>query len=254
MSFLKHATPRPILSRRDPGSPRRILFEFPPEDLSQGISSTWSETSSLGRNHPIQQFTKGDQETITFTARFFARHQFENVQDTINALKRAVKSDPSLGRPPIFDFVWGRAVNDTVVIQSVGGVKILSMRPDGTVRDASLTIALRHYEPYSLKQSDPNAKQQDTFYLKAAEGDSWESLAQRFYRSALKGDLLRRLRPDLPFLTTGTLVKMLKPERFDGIAITPSAIPLVRNGDGIALRIESFAARGASKKSVVVKR
>ena len=34
MSFLKHATPRPILSRRDPGSPRRILFEFPPAPRS----------------------------------------------------------------------------------------------------------------------------------------------------------------------------------------------------------------------------
>jgi hypothetical protein len=253
MSILSQAIPRPILTRRDPGSPRRIVFEFSPDDLTQEASSTWADVSSLGREHPVQQFVRGNLETITFTARLFARHQAENIRDTIEALKRSVKADRKLGRPPIFDFVWGLAVVDVVVVQSVGGVRITSIRPNGTVRDATLSITLRHYEPYTLAKTDPDARQRDTFYLRAGEGVSWESVARDHYGDALMGEFLRRLSPEMPFLRTGALVKVLKRERFDGLAVTPTSIPLRRTDDGIALRIASFARLGTSKPSVIVR-
>lgn len=246
--------PTPILIRRDPGEPRRITFQFiPTEGTTETVSGTWSEATSLGRQHPIQQWTKGEQQTINFEAKFFSRHIAEDIDAIVESLKSAVQADPALGRPPLFDFIWG-AFHDVVVVSSVGGLRRGSLRPDGRLREATLGITLRHYEPFDLIVTDPDAPPGDTFYLTTAKGDSWESLAGRLYRQPLLGELVRRANPGNPFLGPGLTVTMPDPANVRGLVVSPRSIPLERTVEGISLRIAMFNKRRRSKASRIVLR
>jgi hypothetical protein len=246
-------SPAPILIRRDPGNPRRIPFQFIPTDgVTEAVSGSWAEATSLGRQHPIQQWTKGEQQTLTFEARFFSRSIVENIDDIVESLKRAVQADPDLGRPPLFDFQWG-AFHDVVVVSSVGGLKRTALYPNGQLRDATVPITLRHYEKFDLILTDPDERDHGTLYLVAKTGDSWESLAGKLYRQPLLGELVRRQNPDKPFLQPGQLAVMPDPPDVRGLIVTPRSIPLERTADGIALRISMFARRRRSKFSTVIR-
>jgi hypothetical protein len=246
--------PTPILIRRDPGNPRRIPFQFiPQEGTTETVSASWAEASTLGRQHPIQQWTKGEQQTLSFEARFFSRHLLENIDEMVESLKRAVQLDPDLGRPPLFDFVWG-SFHDVVVVSSVGGLHRAALHPDGSLRDATLAITLRHYEKFDLVLSNPDAKPTNTFYITVREGDSWESLARKLYRKPILGELVRRENPDKPFLQTGQLVTMPDSKNVKGLIVTPRSIPLERTAEGISLRISMFKRRHRTKASTVVVR
>jgi phage protein U len=252
--YTNQRVPVPTLRRLDPGEPKLIRLQFIPlTGVGHNVGATWSEESSLGRAQPITQFTKGNADTWQLDTLLFARHKKESITALKNALLDAVALDPELGRPPLYEFTWGE-LSDIVVITDVGGARYTSMRPDGTLRSAQFTLSLRRYEKFDLELTDPNARQHDTFYRVVKQGDTWESLAKLRYGDALLGDLLRRRNPGAPFLKVGTTVKLLDPERFRDVLVTPASYPMARTREGIDARRDLFARRNVAKYSTVVKR
>ena len=114
------------------------------------------------------------------------------------------------------------------------------------LRAARMSVVLRHYEPFVVEVTDPNARTTNTFYHIVQEGDTWEHLARKYYGDPLKGDLLRRLNPAQLFLEVGQTAVILKPERFRGLAPSPGAIPLARTVAGNRYRASVFDARRRS--------
>jgi hypothetical protein len=252
--YTNQRIPVPILRRLDPGEPKVIRLQFIPlAGVGQNVGANWSEESSLGRAQPITQFTKGNADVWQFDTMLFAKHKKESITSLKNAILDAVARDDELGRPPLYEFTWGE-LSDIVVLTDVGGARYTSMRPDGTLRSATFTLSLRHYEKFDLELTDPNARQHDTFYRQVKQGDTWESLAKLRYGDALLGDLLRRRNPGAPFLRVGATVKLLDPERFRDALVTPASLPLARTREGIDARRDLFAKRNVAKYSTVVKR
>lgn len=244
----------PLLVPHDPGY-LPIPFQYHPEGMTRDVSVGYAEASSLSRNSPIIQFTRGSLKTIRFDARLFAPNSLVPLEPWLVLLERSIDSDPALGRPPIWAFVWGVGIiAPSVVIRSIGNIRYNQMRRNGTLLDVTLSIELAHYEPFSLGQTDPDARDHDTFYYHVKDGDLWETIAATHYGKALLGDLLRRANPTRYQPVTGEVVKLFDPDKVMGLTVMPASAQLQRNAAVNALRSATFTARGAGKQSTVVRR
>ncbi len=116
--------------------------------------------------------------------------------------------------------------------QTHGG---LSMSPS-QLRSATVDVQLRHYQPFDVKLS--TEKPGNTFYHNAREGDTYELLGRLYFGNPLKGEFLRRMNPDKPWLEPGDEVYIPKPEYFRGYTPSPLSIPLRRTSYGLKARAE----------------
>lgn len=250
MSQNKHKTPKPLLIPVDRGF-TSIPFQFPTNTLVKSVAGSWSESSSMNREDPILQFTRGEQKVITFEAMLFAETSKDDIKTTLDKLEAAVQRDPQLKRPPIWIFTWGSVFQVQCIVASIGGVKYDALRPDGTLRAATCNITLKRYEFFDVERTDPNAPPRNTFYRVAQENDTWETLAARHYGDAQLGELLRRLNPSQPSPTVGSTVLLPDKEKLTNVSISPDSIPLARTEKAIELKRDTFTLRGGARYSTV---
>lgn len=250
MSTLFHRPPAPELRPLDDGF-QAIKFQFQPLSLAKNLGGVWSSVSGLNREHPILQFSHGDQQSFTFDARLFAKHQLDSVEDVLRELERSTQRDPQLKRPPRWEFIWGSVIHETVIVESVGNIRYDDIRVDGSVRGVLLSITLQVYRGADVELTQPGAPRPSTFYVHTRTDDQWEDLAEREYGDALLGDLLRRRHPDLPFpgQVPGTIVALPPLETLRDEVVEPTAPPLQRTPDGLKLRRELFEKRGQGRES-----
>lgn len=250
MSLRKNPPPTPVLVPLDPGF-QRIPFQFIPGNLTYNVSSGYAEATTLNRDNPVLQFTRGAAKTLSMEVRLFPANNTRDVKPLLDALERACIRDNVLGRPPIWVFTWGTVFDIQVVVESIGDVRYDTLRPDGTLGGATLALALKRYESYDLQLTDPDARPKDTFYRQAREGETWEMLAARHYKQPLWGEHLRRLNPGLEMPALGSTVLLPDANKLRGIPITPQSIPLARTEAGLAFRRDLFQTRGARRISSI---
>jgi hypothetical protein len=250
-----HLLAKATLVALDPGW-LDFEFQFPPVDYTENLSTEFGEASSLNVDQPIQQWLKGSLDTITFDAMFFAQHAAHELKDYVDYFKRLVKRDPALGRPPIWNFIYGQVADEVVLVESIGGVKYGQLRTNanvGTIRDVHFTISLRKYRAYDLVLTDPNALPSDTFYVRAKEGDTWEHIAEKEYGKPNYGIILRQRHPESAQLEAGDLATLPDFENIRDQRILPNSIPLERTDERNAVVHELFEDRNISKYSRIVR-
>lgn len=235
-----------------------IEFQFQPERLMIQSGNIWGEATAPGGAYPVIQFAGKRSERIRFRTRFWAETGIESIDANVKALEEATEPDDVHGRPPVWVFTWGDFLQVPVVIETIGGQRVESVRGGlplvggAGLRSMSFNIVLRKYVPFDIVETDPGARPADTFHHRVRSGDTWEWIARTRYRAPLKGVLLRRRNPDKPLLTVGEIVDVPRPERLRGVVVTPDSIPLKRVAAAIEARAEVFTARGGSKRSTVI--
>lgn len=230
--------------------------QFPPEEVTQDISGTFSEDSALNRESPITQFLHGNLDRVSFRGRLFAEDSTVNLIKPLRLLQKWKKRDPDLFRPPILHFWIGDSTVkvDRCLLESVAGISYRSFRNDGSPRDISFTINLREYVPYSLVVETGG----ETRYHRAKEGDYYEWLAQREYGQPLHGVVIRDQHPAQEGkLAVNDVVKLPSPETMRRVVAEPTSIALEtaygRNETPQrALRIDMFDRRNRAHTSYVV--
>jgi len=258
MGFLvQWASPLPQLipdKRANPGL-ATIQFQFQPQGLAINEGAAWTAANAQGRDHPILQFARGQQTMITFEAKLFAETITDNIDDKITAMRNSSKQLAPFGRPPVWTFVWGSIINETVVVESVGNIRYDAIRQDGSARGVLFAITLLKYVPFDIALTDPNAPLGGTFFTRARHGDLWEDVALREYNDPLMGDLLRRRNPDLaePGDVPGRVLSLPPASTLRLEAIEPLSIPLRRTSAGLALRQGVYELRGATRPSAIVR-
>lgn len=248
---MQRSTPRPRLTSaefRDEFD-LDLEFQFTPTSFSMDIGADYATATALNRQHPIMQWTKGKQKTITFEAKFYALTTDVNIDDVLTKLEAACSKVERLGRPPILIFTWGRVISEFVVIESLGNIIIDDLRPDGSHQGFLFRIALRRHDFFDLTLTDPDAPPHDSFTKVVRYGDTWESIALREYNEPIKGDLLRRRYPATPFLSPGQIVILPDRENIRGVKVLPESPPLARTDEQIKVREAIFAARGGKRVS-----
>src|SRR3990172_3389398 len=258
MGFLvQWAPPLPELRPHPKANPgvAAIQFQFQPQGPVLNEAASWVSANAQGRDHPILQFARGQQTTITFEAKLFAETITDNIQDKLDALRASSKQLAPFGRPPVWIFVWGSIIHETVVVESVGNIRYDAIRQDGSARGVFFAITLLKYVPYDIQLTDPNAPLGGTFFTRARDGDLWEDVALREYGDPLMGDLLRRRNPDLaePGDEPVRVLSLPPASTLRLEVIEPVSIPLRRTTAGLALRQSVYESRGATRPSAIVR-
>jgi hypothetical protein len=235
--------------------PDVIEFKFQPTDFTMDIGSAWAASTGMNRALPIIQFSHGEQQGFAFTMRLFGEHNDDDVQAQFDLIKSTCLKDEDLRRPPRWQFVWGQFVDETVVVKTVGGIKVDDLRPDGTLRGATFSIQLLVYRSVDVALVAED-RPSDTFYSVTKRGDTWEDIALREYDEPAYGDVLRQSNAGLPFpgQTPGKIVKLPKLENIRTVIIEPTSIPLARTAAGLALRRDMYAKRSVSRQSAILKK
>lgn len=179
--------------------------QFEAEGLSEEVSTSWAQFTSLNRQNPILQFVHGNADTLSFTGRLFRNNALDSSpQDKLDKLKLWSRIDSSVRRPPILQFSVGDghvSINCVIV-----GISIRYSRPDffGGLRDVTFNVSLLQFSTFSLDDEE----QTDTRYARASERDYYEMLAYKEYGNPILGDIIRKDHPDKQRLQPGDIVKL----------------------------------------------
>lgn len=235
-------------------TPDEIVFQFQPTDFQADVGAAWATSSGMNRANPIIQFSHGEQRGFSFGMRLFAADKDTDIQMTYDALVASVTKDDDLRRPPRWQFIWGQFIDETVVVKSIGGIKVADLRPDGTLRDVTFSMQLLVYRSVDVALV-AEERPTDTFFGITKRGDTWEDIALREFSDPAYGDILRQHNAGLPFPgnTPGKIVKLPKIENIRNQSIEPTSIPLARTAAGLGLRRDIYAKRSVTRQSVILK-
>lgn len=184
-------------------------------ETSRTGGSQYANTFALNRKDPIKSFLHGKLEAISFTARLYAIHSFQDIQTTADKLISWSERDEQLGRPPLLYFwVGDRHVSMATCVMPQVDVVYDPSTFFGAMRGAQVSISLEKYEEFSLDEKGLF----DTRYHKVKLGDTYEMLTAREYGSAMLGVEIRNRHPEQRVLKPGDVVKL--PSRNGGIRRT----------------------------------
>jgi hypothetical protein len=232
--------------------------QFPPQEISHEITSSWGEDTALNRQTTILSFLHGNSETISFQARLYALDATDDITKRIRMLFGWVKRDPNLKRPPILQFWIGNAAVSfrRCILEAVTGIVYHSFRNDGSPRDVEFTLNLREYHPYEFVFQLAGGSTSNTRYHRARLHDYYEWLAQREYNDPMRGIEIRNSHPEKPNLQPADVVVLPSKENLSTGSPAPSSISL-STGFGRAdtpqrtLRLETFNNRNRSFTSLI---
>lgn len=176
--------------------PITIAGQFPPDDftVNKNVSAKWAEISSTNSQHPILQFVSGGLTTVTFNAMFVSQSR-NDVENKVNALMQMTQIIPELGRPPICTYTYGNEMTMKCIVESVQTNK-WQVQPNGSLRQATLSITLKKFVPYEKAKNIPVGKKIPIMRTVAMKpGETFEQFSKRVYGTPKYGPCLRKLYP-----------------------------------------------------------
>lgn len=230
--------------------------QFHPEELTESVGAAYAKHHALNRQKAILQFIHGEADTISFKGLFYAQDSTHRIQDMVEMLKSFCRRDDKLGRPPQVVF-WvgdGHVTMRQCVVKTVAPITYGRPTADGGLREATFTVNLEEYEPFSLEETGIF----ETRYHVARAGDYYESLCYREYKDPKLGDVIRKRHPDKPIIQVGDVIKLPSIEAVRSVAVEPTSIALQTSygkkaTPQRALRQEMFNRRNRPYYSHVVK-
>ena len=143
--------------------------QFAAENLTENIGQNQQETTTLGQQVPLIQYSSGQVETISFRARIFRTSPISgsafdalsnpvgtafsalsgnagplvsnsSVKDQIEKLKSFARKNDELGRSERFLLQIGTEMEFEVFVKTPGGISYDEIRSDGTIRGASFNM------------------------------------------------------------------------------------------------------------------
>jgi len=171
--------------------PTEISGQFIPESMSEEYGTEWDGDFAAGREDEVLQWAGGASKRITFRARFWREHIFDDIMTKVRDVKSLVERDYLLGRPPVVLFTLGVDISQQCVVESVGGINYDSPDYTGSIKGVSFEITLRKYTEFSLTATDPTAAVPESRVYWAKKGDTFEQIALREYGDAKFGPYLR---------------------------------------------------------------
>lgn len=220
---------------------RVIEGQFRPSNLTENVSGNWDSQATVGMDHPILQFVNGAQETITFDAKIWAKHngvfgtglEADNIKDIVDTIRDMPRKDADLGRPHVWEFVWTEEFSQTVVVTSVGGIRYDHARPEAyagliqsSLRGVLFRITLSRYVEHNARELIGAA---ESLIIYVKEGEQYDAIAYRLYGDARLGEVLRRRNPSKRVLVAGERLHI--PPKSTALAeldLRLEALPLIK--------------------------
>jgi len=172
------------------------------EGITLSYNQVVAETGVYGLPLPFVQWVRGEVQIVTFDVMLFSRDKDEDILTMFNEMARVTQYIDELKRIPLCRFTYGNILSIKCLVGGFGEVKIARPRNDGKARKIEFTLTLKRYQPYELKETDPN-KPVKKSRMQVVSGDErmYEILARKEYgfANAIYGDRLRKLNRAEPF-------------------------------------------------------
>jgi hypothetical protein len=246
-----------VLFNVDSDEEPAIKGQFEPLQTTEDLANKWAQHTGLGRSKPILQFINLAPGQMSFRALLYALDSTHDIVQDLNRLKEWRKIDPSLGRPPILSFYVGDRTSGVglnhCVLEALSGITYSEIRDDGKPRRITLSVELREFAPFDIEEEVTT----DTRYHKVKQGEYFEMLTWREYRSALLGDAIRQDHPQFAIPQVGDVVKLPSIEGVRDRVITQKSIPLKtafgkKETAQRANRLDTFDRRGGDYFSEII--
>lgn len=159
---------------------RKIEVLFNPGEYGIERPVRYAEQNVPGLAVPIQQFVRGESETLTLELFLDRTNQRQDVEDDLEHLRAFVRIDPELHAPPVCRFEWGR-VSFQGVVTSLRE-KLSLFAEDGKVLRARVTLTLKSYRPVEVQLRELRRSSPDRSRVRALrEGETLDRLAYEAY-------------------------------------------------------------------------
>lgn len=245
---------------------QRITGQFTPQNATHSIGANLPEAGGFSRAHPLMQWVGGKMETFSIEVRLFSEHsKDQTAREKIELFKLLVKPMEPLGRPPLMRFFWGDVIPGGMpcFIESLGGIRYDEIRPDGSIRGATLTMSFKRFTPFTIERITTSPVERTPIHH-VRTGETYEMIALRHFGDPLLGVALRQQNPRFPMkkwaprgiadLTAGETIKLYPKRDLDGDRIRPQSHIFNENNRASAdLRRYYFMTR-AEKTSIIPKR
>jgi hypothetical protein len=244
----------------------RISGQFTPVNVTHTLGSNVVEAGGYSRSNPLVQWVGGVLETLSFEARLWSEHRDDQTARTkIELLKLLRLPHAPLNRPPLTRFFWGDAIPGGMpcFVESLGGVQYDEIRPDGSIRGATLSINLKRFTQFTIERVTTSPMERTPIH-EVKNGDTYEMIALHRYGDPLLGVPLRQQNPRYPMkkwaptgiadLVQGEVIKLYPKRDLTEIGIRPQCHIFDENSRASAdLRRYYFMTR-ATKTGIVLKR
>lgn len=199
------------LTSDDPEVDLYLEGQWRPDDgVAEQAPATFSATVSPGTAAPTVQWIAAGARVLEARISFVAPDFQKDVGAELATLRRLEAVDPALGRAPRVIFEWG----ELHTIRGFATVKIRTTsywRATGRPREVMADLSITQAAPIDVEETGATG---ETLYRVLGEGETFELAAASIYANPLKGELLRRVNPDLATRReqAGDLIKILEPD------------------------------------------
>ena len=153
------------------------------------------------------EFINSGAAELKFTAFFFAKDAIlGKVGPKIDTLKKFARPDAVLKRPMKCIFKWGNHHIEQVIIRSVTNIVWRDLTILNDPRQVTCEVTLLKWKAHPLNVIPTLSP--DTIYYMAERGDTYESIAIKFYKNPMFGIGLRRYNREKWQLSIGTVIKV----------------------------------------------
>jgi hypothetical protein len=162
-----------------------IEVQFNPSDYSIDRGATYASMPVPGLQTPIQQFIRGDADTLTlelFVDETSGRvpGRTETIKGKLDALRNFVKIQPALHAPPVCRFNWGD-VEFTGTVVSLRERHTLFSSSGNPIR-ARVTLVLKQYKSAEVQVRELKLESPDRTHVRVLrEGETLSTIANEAY-------------------------------------------------------------------------
>lgn len=160
------------------GSAIPVLFNPTQYSLNRGVQI--AETAVPGLNAPLLQFVRGNTRTLSMELFFDTYEDGKDVRTHTSRIYGLLDIVPSLHRPPVCTFAWGK-FSFTCVLESVSGQFTLFLK-DGTPVRAKLNVSFKEFLSAEVLAKDKPTESSDHAKTHVVRrGETLSSIAAREY-------------------------------------------------------------------------
>lgn len=163
---------------------RQIHVLFNPTEYRLSKRIQYGEQDIAGLMSPVVQFVSGDAKTLSMELFFDTSEERSDVTAHTDELDSLLTFDPTLGAPPVCQFVWGESLQFKAVLESAEK-QFTRFLPTGTPVRARVDVTFKEYQPASEQQKTKERKPGDKTKTRTVkEGDTLWAIAKAEYGDA----------------------------------------------------------------------
>lgn len=159
-----------------------IECKFNPPEYTTRKELNYGELQATGSGASVQQFVDGSAERLTMELFFDTSEQQEDVRDEyVGDFDKLTEVDPELHAPPICQFVWGKGLVFTALVEQLDKTFTMFL-PSGVPVRARVEVTFTEYKTSEYHQSEISPESTDkTKAWTVTEGDTLWLIAAREY-------------------------------------------------------------------------